>query len=64
VASIAPVPLLVNEHRELTVSNLVKSLYSSQGTIAGWGMMIDSLIHPLNCTTFCAQSAKAGSGIA
>jgi hypothetical protein len=54
----------VNEHRELTVSNLVKSLYSSQGTIAGWGMMIDSLIHPLNCTTFCAQSAKAGSGIA
>ena len=64
MASIAPVPLFVNEHQELAVSNLVKSLHSGQETVAGWGMVIDSLIHPLNCTAFCAQSAKAGSGIA
>jgi hypothetical protein len=58
--SIAPVPPFVNHHPELAVSNLVKSLHSSEGSGAGWGMVIDSLIRLLICTAFSLQAAKGG----
>jgi hypothetical protein len=64
VASIARVPVLVNHHPELAVSNLVNSLHSLLGYVVGWGIVTDCLINPLICTAFCAQAAKGGSGTA
>jgi hypothetical protein len=61
VANIAPVPLLLNYHPELAVSNLVNSLHFWLGYGEGWGMAMEYLINPLICTAFCAPAAKGGS---